>query len=206
MTTRHGSATFEFNDRTVTMQRKFEAPMALVFEALTNPEHIRLWFAADDVALHVCEVDLRVGGNYRHAWYAPGGKECSFRGTFSRSSDPRGLSAPGCSRGGHRRAVREVELRLGAGPRLDRDRDLRGDPKARAAPGAHVAHHRGVRARVALGTDDLEHARREQLRRRGDELVDALGPPVVDHPDGRVHGPLCRRPACFSHLETVAGW
>ncbi len=82
MTTRPGSATFEFTDRTVTMKRRFEAPMALVFDALTKPEHIRLWFPADDVPLHVCEIDPAVGGKYHYAWYAPGDKECSFRGTF----------------------------------------------------------------------------------------------------------------------------
>jgi uncharacterized protein YndB with AHSA1/START domain len=81
-TTQHGSTTFEYTDRTVTMQRKFEAPMALVFEAITKPEHISVWFPADGVALHVCEIDLRVGGKYHYAWYAPGAKECSFRGTF----------------------------------------------------------------------------------------------------------------------------
>lgn len=82
MATRHGSATFQFSDRTVTVERKFEAPMALVFEALTKPDHIRVWFPADDVGLHVCEIDLAVGGKYHYAWHAPGGKECSFRGTF----------------------------------------------------------------------------------------------------------------------------
>lgn len=81
-TTRHGSATFSFTDRAVTMQRKFEAPMALVFEALTKPEHISVWFPADDAPLHICEIDPRVGGEYHYAWYAPGEKECSFRGTF----------------------------------------------------------------------------------------------------------------------------
>lgn len=80
--TRHGSATFELTDRTVTMRRSFEAPMELVFDALTKPEHIRVWFPADDVPLHVCEIDLRVGGTYHYAWYAPGDVECSFRGTF----------------------------------------------------------------------------------------------------------------------------
>ena len=80
--TRHGSATFEYGDHTVTMQRAFEAPMTLVFDVITKPEHIRVWFPADDVALHVCEIDLRVGGTYHYAWYAPGGKECSFRGSF----------------------------------------------------------------------------------------------------------------------------
>lgn len=81
-TTRHGSATFEFTDRAVTMRRQFEAPMALVFDVITKPEHIRVWFPADDVPLHVCNIDLSVGGEYQYAWYAPGDKECAFRGTF----------------------------------------------------------------------------------------------------------------------------
>lgn len=80
--TRRGSATFAFTDRMVTMQRTFQAPAALVFDAMTKPEHIRVWFPADDVPLHICEIDLRVGGTYHYAWYAPGGTECSFRGTF----------------------------------------------------------------------------------------------------------------------------
>ncbi|HET9093404.1 MAG TPA: SRPBCC domain-containing protein [Acidimicrobiales bacterium] len=81
-TTRHGTATFEYDDHSVTITRRFDAPRTLVFEALTRPEHISVWFPADDVALHVCEIDLRVGGSYRYAWYAPGAVECSFRGTF----------------------------------------------------------------------------------------------------------------------------
>ncbi|MGH7639730.1 MAG: SRPBCC domain-containing protein [Candidatus Dormibacteria bacterium] len=81
-TTRHGSATFQVTDRTVTMQRKFEAPMTLVFDVLTKPEHVRVWFPADDVQLHICEIDLQAGGAYHYAWYAPGDKECSFRGAF----------------------------------------------------------------------------------------------------------------------------
>jgi uncharacterized protein YndB with AHSA1/START domain len=86
--TRHGSATFELTDRTVTTRRKFDAPMGLVFDALTKPEHIRVWFPADDAPLHVCEVDLRVDGRYHFAWYAPGGEECSFQGTFLEIEPP----------------------------------------------------------------------------------------------------------------------
>jgi uncharacterized protein YndB with AHSA1/START domain len=80
--TRRGTATFACTDRTVTMERTFEAPMALVFEALTKPEHLSVWFPADDAPLHICQIDLRVDGEYHFAWYAPGGAECSFRGTF----------------------------------------------------------------------------------------------------------------------------
>jgi uncharacterized protein YndB with AHSA1/START domain len=79
---RHGTATFEFSDTAVTMQRTFDAPMELVFDALTMPEHIRIWFPADDVPLHICDIDLRVCGAYHFAWMAPRDYECSFRGTY----------------------------------------------------------------------------------------------------------------------------
>lgn len=88
-TTRHGTATFEFTERTVTSRREFEAPMALVFDVLTKPEHLRVWFPADDAPLHICEIDLRVGGKYHYAWHAPDGTECSFRGTFLEIEAPR---------------------------------------------------------------------------------------------------------------------
>ncbi len=91
--TRYSSATFEFTDRTVRTQRKFDAPMGLVFDALTKPEHIRVWFPADDAPLHVCEIDLRVDGTYHFAWYAPGGEECSFQGTFLEIEPPARLVA-----------------------------------------------------------------------------------------------------------------
>ena len=87
-TTRHGTATFEFSDTAVTMQRTFQAPLSLVFDAITKPEHIRVWFAADNEELHVCEIDLQVGGTYHYAWHAPAGMECSFRGTFLEIDPP----------------------------------------------------------------------------------------------------------------------
>jgi uncharacterized protein YndB with AHSA1/START domain len=80
---RHGSATTEItSDCEVKTQRVFDAPMSLVFDALTKPEHVRLHFSPDPNPLHICEIDLRVGGTYHYAWFAPSGKECSFRGTF----------------------------------------------------------------------------------------------------------------------------
>jgi uncharacterized protein YndB with AHSA1/START domain len=87
-TTRHGSATIDLSsDREVMIQRAFEAPMSLVFDALTKPEHVRVWFSADGVPLHVCEIDLRVGGEYHFAWYSKD-VECSFRGTFMEIEPP----------------------------------------------------------------------------------------------------------------------
>jgi uncharacterized protein YndB with AHSA1/START domain len=80
---RHGTAVTQLiSDCEVMTQRAFDAPMSLVFDALTQEEHLRAHFSPDPKPLHVCEIDLRVGGTYHYAWYAPAGFECSFRGTF----------------------------------------------------------------------------------------------------------------------------
>ena len=80
---RHGSAKTELiSDCEVKTARLFDAPMSLVFDALTKPEYVRAHFSPDPNPLHICEIDLRVGGTYHYAWYAPDDKECSFRGTF----------------------------------------------------------------------------------------------------------------------------
>jgi uncharacterized protein YndB with AHSA1/START domain len=61
------------SDTEVVMSRSFSAPRALVFEALTNPEHIRRWLGRNEDQFAVCEVDFRVGGEARFVWQmAPG--------------------------------------------------------------------------------------------------------------------------------------
>jgi uncharacterized protein YndB with AHSA1/START domain len=49
---------------------------------LTKPEHVRVWFTDGDQDLEVCEIDLRVGGEYRYAGVFADGVRCSFHGTF----------------------------------------------------------------------------------------------------------------------------
>jgi uncharacterized protein YndB with AHSA1/START domain len=91
---RHGSATTEpISECEVKTERSFDAPMSLVFDALTMPEHVRAHFSPDPNPLHICEIDLRVGGTYHYAWYAPGDKECSFRGTFLEIERPKRIVA-----------------------------------------------------------------------------------------------------------------
>jgi uncharacterized protein YndB with AHSA1/START domain len=81
--TRHGSATVEFpSDRTALVTRKFDAPAELVFDALTRPEHVSVWFTDGDEDLEVCEIDLRPGGNYRQVGVFANGVRCSFHGTY----------------------------------------------------------------------------------------------------------------------------
>ena len=81
--TRHGSATVEFpSDREVLITRQFDAPAGLVFDVLTKPEHVRVWFGAKE-ELEVCQIDLRAGGTYHFVGFVMEGDTttCSFRGT-----------------------------------------------------------------------------------------------------------------------------
>jgi uncharacterized protein YndB with AHSA1/START domain len=69
--------------------RTFAAPAALVYEAMTTPEHIRHWWGAGHGEVTTCEVDLRVGGRWHFAQVTPGGDEVSFSGEY-RELDPPG--------------------------------------------------------------------------------------------------------------------
>jgi uncharacterized protein YndB with AHSA1/START domain len=70
------------NDREVLITRAFEAPIALVFDVLTDPEHIRKWFAGPGEEMTECSIDLRVGGSYHFVFVTTDGTEMSFRGTY----------------------------------------------------------------------------------------------------------------------------
>ena len=62
---RHGSARIEYpNDLEIVLTREFDAPIQLVFDVLTKPEHVRKTFAPYGEQVTVCSIDLRVGGNY----------------------------------------------------------------------------------------------------------------------------------------------
>jgi uncharacterized protein YndB with AHSA1/START domain len=85
--TRHGSAVIEFpSDLEIVITREFEAPIALVFDVLTKPEHVSKWFF--DRELKECSIDLRVGGNYHFVGVTDDGTEMSFRGTYLEVEPP----------------------------------------------------------------------------------------------------------------------
>lgn len=60
-------ATIELlSDREILIARTFNAPRELVFEAITTPEHVRVWYGCDAYPMVTCEIDLRVGGKWRY--------------------------------------------------------------------------------------------------------------------------------------------
>jgi len=82
-TNRHGSAVIEHpNELEIVTTREFDAPIDLVFDVLTKPEHVRNWFAPFEDKVTECSIDLRVGGSYRIVFVTPEGQECAFRGTY----------------------------------------------------------------------------------------------------------------------------
>ena len=86
---RHGSAVIEFpNDLEIVLTREFDAPIELVFDVFTKPEHVRKTFAPFGEEVTVCSIDLRVGGNYHFVMVTDDGTECSFRGTYLEVEPP----------------------------------------------------------------------------------------------------------------------
>jgi len=67
--------------------RVFDAPRALVWEACTNPEHVRRWYGTGCMEVTTCEIDLRVGGRFRYVMRGPDGGDCAFSGVY-REVDP----------------------------------------------------------------------------------------------------------------------
>jgi uncharacterized protein YndB with AHSA1/START domain len=86
---RHGSAHIEFpNELDVLWTREFDAPIGLVFEVLTKPEHVSTWGAYPSDPMTECSIDLRVGGSYHHTFVTEDGTECSFHGTYLEVEPP----------------------------------------------------------------------------------------------------------------------
>ena len=52
--------------------RSFDAPLAFVWRAHTEPDLVRRWMTGPaDHSLVVCEIDFRVGGTGRYVWKNP---------------------------------------------------------------------------------------------------------------------------------------
>jgi len=85
----HGPASIEFpSDLEIVITREFDAPIQLVFDVGTQPEHVRKTIAPFGEEVTKCSIDLRVGGDYHFVFVAGDGTECSFRGTFLEVEPP----------------------------------------------------------------------------------------------------------------------
>jgi len=86
---RHRSSVIDYpNELEIVTTREFDAPIALVFDVFTKPEHVGRWFAPFTCEMTECSIDLRVGGDYHFAFVTDDGTECSFRGTYLEVEPP----------------------------------------------------------------------------------------------------------------------
>jgi uncharacterized protein YndB with AHSA1/START domain len=79
------------SDREVLITRVFDGPRALVYDCHTKPDLVRRWLLGPPGwSMPVCDIDLRVGGEYRYVWRNDeSGHEFGMGGVY------RELEAPG---------------------------------------------------------------------------------------------------------------
>ena len=69
-------------DDQILITREFDAPAALVWKAWTTPELVKRWWSGERGDVTLVEIDLRVGGAWRHVMVAHGDLEVAFHGEY----------------------------------------------------------------------------------------------------------------------------
>ena len=77
-------------DREVVVTREFNAPRALVFDAVTKADLIKRWYGAPG-SMESCESDPRPGGALRFVTNLGGGKQMVLHGVYKEIDAPRGF-------------------------------------------------------------------------------------------------------------------
>ena len=68
--------------RTLTLTRTFNAPINLVWEAWTQPEHIAQWWGPKGMKIEVLEHDFQVGGAWKYTMEMPDGSKFITEGVY----------------------------------------------------------------------------------------------------------------------------
>jgi len=71
------------SSRTLSLKRTFNAPLKLVWEAWTQPEHIANWWGPKGMETKIVEHDFRVGGKWKYTMVMPDGSEFIGDGVYS---------------------------------------------------------------------------------------------------------------------------
>lgn len=87
MTSEHKLVVTLPNDTDIVVTRAFNAPADLLFEAFTQPEHVRNWWGFRTSVPVVFEGDVRVGGRYRYVM-REGEQEVAFNGEYREVEAP----------------------------------------------------------------------------------------------------------------------
>jgi uncharacterized protein YndB with AHSA1/START domain len=69
-------------DRELRITRLLDAPIGLVWEAWTNPEHIANWWGPDGFTTTISKMDLRPGGEWDLVMHGPDGTDYINKSIF----------------------------------------------------------------------------------------------------------------------------
>lgn len=72
------------DSKTVTIERTFDAPIALVWQAWTEPEHIAAWWSPKGVKTKIVEHEFYEGGKWKFIMPMPDGKEFIAEGVYKK--------------------------------------------------------------------------------------------------------------------------
>lgn len=72
----------DLKNRTLSLEKIFDAPIELVWEAWTSSEHIVKWWAPPGMELTVLAHEFKVGGHWKYAMPMPDGTEFVSEGTY----------------------------------------------------------------------------------------------------------------------------
>lgn len=75
--------TNELNNRTLTIERTFNAPIQLVWDAWTQAEQIALWWGPKGMQTKVIQHDFKVSGSWKYVMTMPDGNEFITEGVYS---------------------------------------------------------------------------------------------------------------------------
>ena len=77
-------------DRAIVITRTFDAPPAIVFDAWTNAELVKRWWAPRSLGVSMtgCQAEVRVGGAYRYVLRRDTGEEMAFSGRYTEIAAP----------------------------------------------------------------------------------------------------------------------
>ena len=73
----------EAANRTLTLKRTFNAPVKLVWQAWTQPEHIAQWWGPKGMEVRIIAHDFSVGGRWEYSMAMPDGSEFISEGVYS---------------------------------------------------------------------------------------------------------------------------
>ena len=73
------------SDREIVIARTFNGPARIVFDAWTNPELVRRWWAPKSLGVSIvsCDADVRVGGSYRYVLEPGKAGTIAFSGEYT---------------------------------------------------------------------------------------------------------------------------